>query len=190
MGSIIYECGDCIILSIFRLVGDSDLCQSFEEVARNNPVPGQRERTYLQCVNMLGAGALRYVDHLELKTGSKYLIHADGKEDEPHCVSMCITHNDDVLVSDLNSTYFYSMSGIRDLLADSVDNPVIFEYIQDAAAPPNSSQTRSRNININLLSLASEYYLGGDTPILRCRDLVGIAFADASGEVAFLRISF
>ena len=103
---------------------------------------------------------------------------------------MCISHNDDVLASDLNSTYFHIVSGIRDLLAESAGNPVVFEYIQDAAAPPNSSQTRSRNININLLSLASEYYLGGDTPILRCRDLVGIAFADASGEVAFLRISF
>ena len=36
-GSIIYECGNCIILSISRLVGDSDLCQSSDEVARKQP---------------------------------------------------------------------------------------------------------------------------------------------------------
>ena len=79
-GSMLYECGGCILLSIFRLVGDVDVCQSLEEAAKNNPTDGYRARTYLQRISILGAGTLRYVDHRELKTGSKYLIHADGKK--------------------------------------------------------------------------------------------------------------
>ena len=84
---------------------------------------------------------------------------------------MCISPNDDVAVSDLNSTYFHILSGIRDLLADSVGNRVVFGYIQDAAASLNSSETHSDYINISLLSLSAGYYLAGDTPMLRCRDV-------------------
>ena len=120
---------------------------------------------------------LRYVDHRELRTGSKYLIHADGREDDPHCVSMCISHNDDVAVSDLNSTYFHILSGIRDLLEDSAGNPVVFEYIQDSAASLNSSQTHPQDINISLLSRSAGYYLACDKPMLRCRDVANNSFA-------------
>ena len=85
---------------------------------------------------------------------------------------MCISHNDDVAVSDLNSTYFHSLAGIRDLLADSVGNPVVFEYIHYSAASLNSSQTHSHDITISLLSLSAGYYLAGDKPMLRRRGVV------------------
>ena len=175
-GSIRYECGGCILLIISRLVGGVDLCQSVEEAAKNNPTAGNRVRTYLQCISIIGAGSLRYVDYRELKTGYKYLIHADGRGEEPRCVSMCISHNDDVAVSDLNSTYFHSLPGIRDLLADSAGNPVVFEYIHDSAASLNSSQIRYQDINISLLSLSAGYYLAGDKPMLRRRDVVSNSF--------------
>ena len=123
------------------------------------------------------------MDHRELKTGSKYLTHADGKEDEPLCASMCISPNGDVAVSDLNSTYIHILSGIRDSLADSAGNPVVFGYIQDAAASPNSSQTHSQDTNTDMISLSSGYYLGGDTPMIRCRDVVKNSVAGSSGEV-------
>ena len=49
---------------------------------------------------------------------------------------MCISTKEDVAVSDLNATYRHILSGIRDLMASSADNPSIFEYMQDSMAPP------------------------------------------------------
>ena len=59
-----------------------------------------------------------------------------------------ISYKADVAVSDLNSTYFRILSGIRDFLADSAVSPVVSEYIQGVAAPLNSAQTHPHDINM------------------------------------------
>ena len=61
---------------------------------------------------------------------------------------LCISYKDDVAVSDLNSTYFHILSGIRDFLDDSAAGPVAYEYIQGVAAPLNSAQTHPNDINM------------------------------------------
>ena len=137
--------------------GGADFCQSYEDLASGNPASEHRVRTYLHCVNIVGTGKLRHVSPRELNAGSKYLVHADGKEDEPHCVSMCISPSGDVAISDSNYTYAHTMSTVRDILADSVDNPVVFEYVQDTGSSFNSSQTYSQDVNSSLLNLSAGY---------------------------------
>lgn len=41
VGSIPYDNGNCMILSIFRLVGSSDLCRPYEEVGKTIILPGR-----------------------------------------------------------------------------------------------------------------------------------------------------
>ena len=47
---------------------------------------------YRQCLAMIGYRRLSPVDIEGVREGAKYIIHADGEGDAPHCVSILIPH--------------------------------------------------------------------------------------------------
>ena len=153
--SILYERGNCILLSIFRLAGDADLLGSITDAAGSSPASARKVRTYMERITLLGEGSLRCVDICDIRPGSRYLVHADGMGDEPHCVSMCISPSEIAIVSDLDSPYLHSLSDIRDYLSSAIDKPIVFEYTQDYDMSSTSSQAHSQGGIDSLLHLSA-----------------------------------
>ena len=153
--SILYERGNCILLSIFRLAGDADLLGSITDAAGSSPLSARKVRTYMECITLLGEGSLRCVDICDIRPGSRYLVHADGMGDEPHCVSMCISPSEIAIVSDLDSPYLHSLSDIRDYLSSAIDKPIVFEYTQDYDMSSTSSQAHIQGGINSLLHLSA-----------------------------------
>ena len=56
--SILYESGHCVLLSIFRLVGDAELHGSITDAAGSSPASVRKVRTYMQRITLLGEGSL------------------------------------------------------------------------------------------------------------------------------------
>ena len=85
-----------------------------------------------------------------LKIGGKYLIHADGRAAEPHCLSMHINKDSMATVSTSDAMYLNHMSAIKDILLKAVDKPVVFEYgganRQNSAGSQNSTKAASVSI--------------------------------------------
>ena len=88
--SILYEPGNCILLAIYRLVGDVGLYNTYCEVSLRMPIEGKRARPYKDCVDYTQRCDLNHVEVGDLKNGGRYLIHADGRSEDPHCLIMQI----------------------------------------------------------------------------------------------------
>ena len=107
-------------------------------------------------MDFLRSGELRHVEFSDLKEGCNYLIHADGKGDEPHCVSMCVASDSSAAISDGEMAYTHSMQSIREILEAAIDKPILFEYIPmgaDASEP--SSQNVARDASDSLLYMSA-----------------------------------
>ena len=153
-GSILFGDGECIILSLYRIADDVDLYETFSEVTSRNPISSPKVRKYGHCIDILKTGDLRPDEVGDLKAGRKYLVHADGKEGEPHCVSLCVAADGTVGVSDGEATYVHYISSIRGIFEAAIDKPVLFEYTQSKGGFTNSySQNESQDAAVNLLDM-------------------------------------
>ena len=103
---------------------------------------GAKVRSYRQCLSMLGYGSLSVVDIEEIREGAKYIAHADGKGDEPHCVAILILDPEVANIYDGNTTRQLSVASIRAILPGSVDKPLVLEFT-DSEECTNSSRYAS-----------------------------------------------
>ena len=139
-GSPLYDRGNCILLAIYRLMGDSDFIQTFDEIALTKPIIGAPVRSYADCVEYVGDCSLSFAYFDSMKVGFKYLIHADGKGAEPHCVSMAIRKDGSVRISSASMKYVQKISDIKDTPADAVDKPIILKYETSRKVSHSNSQ--------------------------------------------------
>ena len=152
--SVLYAHGNCILLAIYRLVDDTDLYSTFCEVATGRPLDGNPIRSYRECVEYTRCEGLVHVDVQCLKPGGKYLIHADGRASEPHCLSMYINQDSMAMVSSSDAVYIHHMSDIKDILLKSLDKPIVLEY--GGAKRQNSSGSQNsarRDASVSILNL-------------------------------------
>ena len=153
-GSILYEAGNCIILSLYRVADDVDIYETFSEVACANPITGPKVRRYGHCIDLLKTGELRPCEVGDLKGGRKYLAHSGGKEGEPRCVSQCVAADGTAGVSDGDTMYVRDISSIRGIFETAIDKPVLFEYTQPKGGFANSySINESQGTAVNLLDM-------------------------------------
>ena len=87
---------------------------------------------------MLGIGSLTPVDLRSLKAGGKYMIHADGQEAEPHCLSMIVSRDGSVRISHAYSEYTYQLSKILEFIKSAVDKPFVLEYTESVGCSSES----------------------------------------------------
>ena len=89
---------------------------------------GAKVRSYRQRLATLGYGSLSVVDTEEIREGAKYIAHADGKGDEPHCVAILILDPEVANIYDGNTMRQLSVASLRAILSDSVDKPLVIEF--------------------------------------------------------------
>ena len=109
-------------------MGGADFRNTFGEIALGKPIIGARVRSYADCVAYVGDCSLATAAFDSLKVGCKYLIHADGKDDKPHCLIMVIHKDGSARIPNASTTYVRRISDIKDTLADAVGNPIISKY--------------------------------------------------------------
>ena len=64
----------------------------------------------------------------DIREEAKYFIHADGKGDVTHCVSILIADPEVATLYDGNNAYQISVSPIRAILSDSHDKPLALGF--------------------------------------------------------------
>ena len=148
--SPLFERGNCILLAMFLLEDDKDLCGTYEDVARNRAIAGPPVRSYMDCLSFIGGCSMSLVSDADLKVGRKYIIHADGKDDEPYCLPMYINSEGIAEVSASTVTYLHKLPDMRDILAGSIDEPIVFEYTSFGCESASSSQ-RAKTMEDTLL---------------------------------------
>ena len=153
--SVLYEKGNCIILSIYiyRPVGDADLYNTFREVATGRPLDVKNLRSYRECVDYTRCGGLVHVDVHCLEIGGIYLIHADGRSSEHHCLIMRRHQDAIATVSTSAAMYFRHMSAIKELLLDAVDKPLVPEYGEPERKNSSGPQNSTKAASIMILNL-------------------------------------
>ena len=90
------------------------------------------------------------VSDADLKIGRKYIIHADGKDDEPYCLPMYVNSEGIAEVSAAAVKYLHKLPEMRDIIAGSIDEPIVFEYTSFGCESANSSQ-RAKTMEDTLL---------------------------------------
>ena len=98
-------------------------------------------RSYGDCVDYLCRGALSHVCIQDLRLGGRYLLHADGRESETHCFSMAVDKKGIATISSGAASYTHEIQAARDILAASVDKPLVLAFASDSK-PSGSSGSR------------------------------------------------
>ena len=124
--SPLFEKGNGILLAMFLLEGDEDLCGTYEDVARNRRLNGATVRSYMDCLSYVGGCSLALVSEADMKIGGKYIIHADGRADEPYCLPMRVSADEMVEVSSGSAKYYHNMAEMREIISRSIDKPTLF----------------------------------------------------------------
>ena len=109
-------------------MGDSDFRQTFGEISLSKPIIGPPVRSYADCVEYVGDCSLSIASFDSLNVCCKYIIHAGGKDAEPHCMSMVIRKDGSARIATASMTYVHRIPNIEDTLAGAVDKPIIFKY--------------------------------------------------------------
>ena len=148
--SPLYEDGNCILLALYLLGGDRDMCGTYEEVARCRKMNGAPVRSYMDCISYIGGCSLSLVRESDLKIGGKYIIHADGKAAEPHCLPLYINRGGKAEVTASLVKYIHNLPEMREMIASAIDKPILFEY-SSADTESESSSHRVKNIDDMLL---------------------------------------
>ena len=111
---------------------------------------GKPLRSYRECFDSTRRGGVAHVAVHCLEIGGKYLIRADGRSSEPHCLRMHIDQDARATVSKSTGMYFRHTSAIRDILLNAVDRPLVSEYgdamRRNSAGPQNSANDASITI--------------------------------------------
>ena len=104
---------------------------------------GGEVRSYGDCVDYLFRGASSHVCIEDVRVGGRYLLHADGSEDEPHCLRMFIDKDGSVAISTGAANYAREIQALNDLLAAFFDKPMALAF---ASAFKPSASSGSRGI--------------------------------------------
>ena len=151
--SVLYDQGNCIILAIYRHVGDVDVYNTYCEVAMSKPLSGKKVRSYRDCVDYTKCCELSPVDVGSLKVGGRYLIHADGRSEEPHCLSMYIDHEGAAKISTSSVMYSHRISDVKDIIRKSVDKPILLQYQDTKISRSVGSENSAKLPHLMLLNL-------------------------------------
>ena len=82
--SPLYDALGCLLLAIFRLAGDTDIRETYEEVARIRVITGDRVRPYIDCISYIGGFSLSLVAVADLKIGANYIIRSERMSGGPN----------------------------------------------------------------------------------------------------------
>ena len=151
--SMLGKPGNCILLAMYRLVGNPELARIWDDVIRNDCGPQPAARSYKECLKLVGAGSLTYADTSQVSPGKKFLIHADGRADEPHCMCATVGKKGDVKISTGDRTYIHDISRFKDILDKAIDNPVLLKYSETHPLSTASSNTPCMESECPLLSM-------------------------------------
>ena len=153
--SILYESGNCILLSIFMTVGDADLLESITDAAGSSPHVCSRSEDLRAAPYAPRCGFSLMCRYMRFRPGAGYMANAGGMCEEPQRVSICISPREIASLSDLDATYLHILSDIRDYLSPEIDNPIIFGYTHDYAMSDTRSQAQTQEDIISLPILAA-----------------------------------
>ena len=142
--SPLYEQGNSVLLAMYILEGDIDMCSTYEEIATCRPISGRPVRSYFDCVSYIGGCALSPVLESDLKIGGKYIIHADGRGAEPSCLPLQISKSGKAEVTASIVKYTHNLQDMREMIACAIDKPILFEYSK-ADSESSSSSNRGKN---------------------------------------------
>ena len=150
--SILYEPGNCILLAIYRLVGDVGLYNTYCGIARSRPIEGGNARPYKDCVDYTQCCDLVPVEVGDLEIGGRYLINADGRSEGPRCLIMQIDKDGASRVSTSSVSYVRHMPAIREILLKSADKPIVCEYGSRKKQSSVGSQQSTKAEAVSLLN--------------------------------------
>ena len=88
--SILGKPGNCSLLDLYRLTGNSELAKVIQDVLQMGGGIQPSESPYKECIQIVGDGSLTYADISHITDGQKFLIHADGRGNGPHCLSAVV----------------------------------------------------------------------------------------------------
>ena len=149
--SPLYEQGNCILLSLYLLEGDTDICGAYAEIAICRKISGAPVRSYSDCISYIGGCALTPVSESDLEIGGEYIIHADGRATEPHCLPLHINRSGKAEVTTSMVKYIRNMQEMRETIACAIDKPILFEYTRLDMESANSSQRGKNNNNDDMI---------------------------------------
>ena len=121
------------------------------------PLSGKKVRSYRDCVDYTKCCDLTPVDVDSIKVGGRYLIRAEGRSEEPHCLSMYIDHEGTSKISTSSAMYFRQISAARDIIRKSVDKPILLQYQDTRATKSVGSQNSANSPAIHLLNLQAGF---------------------------------
>ena len=102
------------------------------------------------------------VDIEDVREGAKYVIHSEGKADEPDCVSILGPEPGVANIYDGNTVYRISAIALRAILPDSANKPLVLEF-PDSEECTESGRCASRESNYTL-----DMKAGLELRIIRC----------------------
>ena len=151
--------GNCILLALYRLVGNQEMAKVLEEVllVRGNMQPVVR--SYKECLEIIGSGYLTYAESAQLTVGRKFLIHADGRDNEPHCMSATVERSGAVKISTGDMQYVHHMRDFKEILSKSIDKPILMRYSENACHSAGSSNASSLGSYDLLLGMKAGNYM-------------------------------
>ena len=152
-GSILYEPGNCVILALYRVRDDKDFLEVYETVARNHPTGERKVRSYSDCVDYLCRGSLSHVCIRDLVSGGRYLLHADGRGSDPHCLSMVVDKKGVATISSGTASYRHDIHAVKDILAAAVDKPIAIAFASSGKPSVNSGSRGIEGAHGGLMKL-------------------------------------
>ena len=104
-------------------------------------------------MGIIGYGYLTYADSTQLKIGRKFLIRADGRGNEPHCLCAKVERSGKVKIATGDKQYVRNMSDFKQILDKSIDKPILLQYSATACRSDGSSHTSSLEAHDLLLAM-------------------------------------
>ena len=94
-------------------------------------------------MGIIGYGYLTYADSTQLKIGRKFLIRADGRGNEPHCLCAKVERPGKVTITTGDKQYVHHVRDLKEILSKSIDKPILLQYSETERRSAGSSDTSS-----------------------------------------------
>ena len=142
------------------------MAKVMEEVLRCKGGRQPSTRSYKERLNMVGAGDLAYAEKSKISVGQKFIIHADGRSDEPHCLSDTVEKKWTVKISTGDRAYVHHLSRFKDMMDKAIDKPILLKYSETSCGDAASPNTPAMGTDDPLLDMqAGGNSSPGDTAI-------------------------
>ena len=119
---------NCVLLAIYSIRADKDILDVYETVATNRPIWEGDVWSFGDLADYICRCSLPHVCIEGVKLGGRYLQHADGREDEPHFLSMFFDKEGSAAISTGVANYAREIQAVNDLLSASVDKPMALAF--------------------------------------------------------------